>query len=1639
MSGLGHHRVGPAGKLLRSWRPPDTDADSGAAGDGGVAEEVVAGAGEGAAGEAAAAAGDSLTAAAWTMVSRVTGVVRIVVIGAVLGPTFFGNTYQFTNFLPNLVYYGFLAGSLLSSLLVPALVRHLDAGDRRAAEHVAGGFLGLTLAALVVVAPLAVALGPLVLRLATLGSGPHVSGAAQVHLARLLIIMFLPQVFCYAVVATSIAVMNSRKQFALPAGAPAIENLGTIAVLGITAGLYGTGSQLGSVPVGEILLLGLGSSAAVALHAAVQWQGARRAGVVLLPRTGWREPDVLDVVRRALPALGQASLYGLWLLAVLAAANRLSGGVLAFQLALNFYLLAGAIGAVPVALSLLPRLSRMHLDGDTTAFRDTLIRGWALGFFVTVPAAAAYLVLAVPLARALTFGRMGTAEGITMVAVSLATLSVAVIGQTAFLIATYASYARKDTRSPLLSMAVQTVTCLVLVSTVLLVHGTAVVLILGLAVSASVCAAAFHLTARMWRHLGRRGARRLTPSLIRFVAGAAVMAGPAWVCAELIPRWLGPPFGTRLAIIVAALVGVVVYVRLQAWWKTEELGWLTEGFSLLRGKARRVVTAAGLGSARVLQGLHDRVGGIQPWNYPGRWDDSRFRRTSSRWILWPALVVAAVAGAASTLGPEKAMLGLLVLLLLAAVWRWPALAAYLVVVVTPLTVGISRGASLPLRPNEVVDALVGVGLAAGGLTRLRSGRIPRLRLDGVEWSILLLAVFSSVVPLLAMTIRQHQISQDDLLYALVMWKFLGLYVIVRLSVRTDQQVRRCLWLIVAAASVVAVVAILQTLKLFGVAGLIRTYYAYSGTGPAATGARGSSTLGLPAATADLMLFNLAIVSGLWLRYRRHPVLLGAAAVLMVFGTLAAGETSGAIGLVVSVICIAIVTSSPRLLAVFIPAALVGSGVLRSVIGARINAFHTPGHVPASWAGRLSNLRTYFWPKLFSHWNFLLGVRPAARIPVPIQGAKYIWIESGYTWLLWGGGIPLLASYVFFVLAAARRGWMAARYGPGAASVAGAAAFVAVLVTAVLMLFDPHLTYRGSGDLLFVLIALAAPPRPHRGEPDTYAAPPHEAALYANRGSIVTSENDDARRGTPAAWLSRFPPDGNAPSPREPAAPRGGWDGGVPGVNPAAVRRGPRVPGQLPRFLRAHWASIVAITLAFIAGAGLLAGTQAREYKSQATVVVYPSGPLTGSTTQASVMGTEQAIALSNSVAAMASHRLHVPESALYHGLSVSAPANSYLLNVTSTGTDPRVAQRNAQAIADAYVAYRTLPQVAPSNRSPTATIPPVGSVDAAIVTPASGPGGPSSPNVALDIGVGLILGVVAGLGFALLRDRMDDRLRGPADLEAQSGAPVLGVVPAEPGGQHRDDGLAVLRSPGSRQADAFRDLRTRVIQAAARLDARTILVAGAAGEDDAAVSGNLAAALALAGRHVILVCADLRCSRTEDLFKVTGSPGLSAVLGGDGELAGAIQRTEVTGLEILPAGPVSAGQAVPQSPELPGVLNAIGRQADFVIIDAPPVMAGPDTGVLAELADMVLLVADTRRSTRACVRIAAREMEQLRNLPDGCVLVGTGSQRRLPNHPALPPVWSRLSGSGHELLHRHRDGGIPAPSAAAKTGPEREK
>ncbi|KRC64419.1 hypothetical protein ASE12_06340 [Aeromicrobium sp. Root236] len=509
----------------------------------------------------AGAARDTMTVAVWTMVSRVTGLARVIVIGAVLGPTYFGNSYQLTNVLPNLVFYGFLAGSLLSSLLVPALVRHIDAGDSDETGRIAGGFLGVEWSILVVVAPVAVLAVPLLLP----------NGNAALALA----VLAIPQVFCYAMVASATAVMYARRRYLLAAAAPALENLGVIAVLVMAGRLYGDAVD-GAVPTGAVLLIGGGSTVAVAVHAGVQWWAARRCGVTLVPRAGWRDADVRQVVRRAVASMTQAGLLAAQILLLLAVAGRAAGGTVALQMSLSFYHLPLAIAAAPVGLALLPRLSRMTGEREATEFADAYQRAIGLALFLMVPAAFGYLVLAVPLANIVAAGQMSTDAGVAMVAGSLSALALGLIGETLFVISTQAAYARGDARSPLRSMMVQAAVCGALVVPAAFLHGTALVAALGAALAVASVVGGVDLSLRVRRGLAPP-TDRLLPSLARTCCAGIVMSSVALSVAAAAMVVLDGTAGLVAASVAATVAGVTVYLGVHRSFGSVELTWLLQG------------------------------------------------------------------------------------------------------------------------------------------------------------------------------------------------------------------------------------------------------------------------------------------------------------------------------------------------------------------------------------------------------------------------------------------------------------------------------------------------------------------------------------------------------------------------------------------------------------------------------------------------------------------------------------------------------------------------------------------------------------------------------------------------------------------------------------------------------------------------------------------------------------------------------------------------------------------------------------------------------------------------------------------------------------------------------------------------------
>lgn len=460
--------------------------------------------------------------------------------------------------------------------------------------------------------------------------------------------------------------------------------------------------------------------------------------------------------------------------------------------------------------------------------------------------------------------------------------------------------------------------------------------------------------------------------------------------------------------------------------------------------------------------------GISLW-----WDGRSARSIDTAFLVFAAAAAALVAPAAASVGTKAALsvVGLAAVLIIAARPHW---GAYLYLLLTPLIVGIARGNSLPIRPNEALLGLIVVAVATRLLVLSLRGEAQRITVNRLEVAILLLAVCASILPLTLRYVRGQPISDDDLLYAAVLWKYFVAYRVFREAVRSPRQVAICLWLSLVSAAIVGIVAVLQVMNLLGVPEFLLAYYDDPFSSDSGAGSdRGTSTIASSFGVADVMSMNLAVVLAMIARdYPRKGLLIAGGGVL-ILGCIAAGQFSGLIGLaIVAGSMISLATRARRLLAYVVPGGAIAAIALWPVIAERLKGFETLGGLPASWTGRLNNLQQVIWPELFSGWNWVLGVRPAARIPAPEPWREWIFIESGYTWLLWTGGLPLLLAFAFFIRRSLTELRASMRDAPDPIAVAAVGTFSWLIAMSVLMLFDPHLTIRGSADLFFPLLALA---------------------------------------------------------------------------------------------------------------------------------------------------------------------------------------------------------------------------------------------------------------------------------------------------------------------------------------------------------------------------------------------------------------------------------------------------------------------------------------------------------------------------------------------------------------------------------------
>jgi len=234
----------------------------------------------------------------------------------------------------------------------------------------------------------------------------------------------------------------------------------------------------------------------------------------------------------------------------------------------------------------------------------------------------------------------------------------------------------------------------------------------------------------------------------------------------------------------------------------------------------------------------------------------------------------------------------------------------------------------------------------------------------------------------------------------------------------------------------------------------------------------------------------------------------------------------------------------------------------------------------------------------------------------------------------------------------------------------------------------------------------------------------------------------------------------------------------------------------------------------------------------------------------------------------------------------------------------------------------------------------------------------------------LALAVAAGL--ALLQEMLDDRINSPSDVEPVTNLSALAHVPL----LGREQSRLVSELPSNSQVgEAYRSLRSSIGFAALDAPIRRILVTSASkGEGKSVTSVNLATIMALDGKRVVLVDADLRKPSIHHLLNLSNERGFSEVLGGLVRLEDAIQETSVENLSVICAGPVPPNPAeLLGSRTFDDIVDRLEEEADVVIFDSPPCIPVTDPLIVAARMDGVVLVVHVGQTRKGAIR----QVEQL--------------------------------------------------------------
>jgi polysaccharide biosynthesis transport protein len=266
-----------------------------------------------------------------------------------------------------------------------------------------------------------------------------------------------------------------------------------------------------------------------------------------------------------------------------------------------------------------------------------------------------------------------------------------------------------------------------------------------------------------------------------------------------------------------------------------------------------------------------------------------------------------------------------------------------------------------------------------------------------------------------------------------------------------------------------------------------------------------------------------------------------------------------------------------------------------------------------------------------------------------------------------------------------------------------------------------------------------------------------------------------------------------------------------------------------------------------------------------------------------------------------------------------------------------------------------------------------------VVERAESPRVPVLPRRAFNYQMALLIGLGLGAALAILVGRIDDSVKTPDDIAQLLGLPFLGMVPsmASDGAFEEAPRLAAAREPQSAVAEAYRVVRTNLIFATPANRGRVVVMSSSSpGEGKTTTLANLAVSLAQNGARVLAIDADLRRPTLHAHFGLEPGEGLSEVLAKPRRRSLPLRKTEVPGLKLLCSGRIPENPAeLLGSESLRALIEAERTRFDWILIDAPPILAMADTPVLSALADGLVMVVWSEHCTRPALK---RALEQVR-------------------------------------------------------------